>query len=275
MSDFSSFIKAVRENADLSLREAAGKTGISNPYLNQMENGQIHKPSTETLIKLANGYNIPYDLLLEKTGYALSNSGFDIEVLKSGSVIVIVDDNEYDIKTYIRHLTKEGFNPAGIFTAETGSEGIDAIIKNEPDCVILDYRLPDKDGLEVLSYFKTNPLRKKTSIIIITGMGNETIAVEAIKNGAADYLVKSSLTQETLANSVLFCIRNSLIRNFDNTKSNDPKNDILRLLIELKTIIADTSETAGKQDCKIIMLEKISEMEKLMAENKNCSHSVT
>ena len=58
-----------RELRKLSLREVEKATGISNPYLSQLENDKIAKPSPFFLHKLANLYEISYELLMEAAGY--------------------------------------------------------------------------------------------------------------------------------------------------------------------------------------------------------------
>lgn len=61
------FIKAQREHAQLSLRELAERTNVSNPYLSQLERG-LHEPSMRVLKAIASGLNIPIDALLARAG---------------------------------------------------------------------------------------------------------------------------------------------------------------------------------------------------------------
>ena len=62
-------LKIARELRKLSLREVELATGISNPYLSQLENNKIKKPSPHFLHKLAALYGIGYELLMEQVGY--------------------------------------------------------------------------------------------------------------------------------------------------------------------------------------------------------------
>lgn len=62
-------LRSIRETRGLTLRAVEKLTGISNAYLSQLETGKIEKPSPNYLHKLAEAYNIPYDLLMEKAGY--------------------------------------------------------------------------------------------------------------------------------------------------------------------------------------------------------------
>jgi transcriptional regulator with XRE-family HTH domain len=61
------FIRAQREQAQLSLRELADRTQVSNPYLSQLERG-LHEPSMRVLKSIASGLNIPIDAMLARAG---------------------------------------------------------------------------------------------------------------------------------------------------------------------------------------------------------------
>jgi transcriptional regulator with XRE-family HTH domain len=63
-------LRQLREIRKLSLREVEGATGISNPYLSQLENDKIKKPSPHFLYKLSNLYGVDYQLIMERAGYA-------------------------------------------------------------------------------------------------------------------------------------------------------------------------------------------------------------
>lgn len=131
--------------------------------------------------------------------------------------LLIVDDSPEDREAYMRHLKKdvEGSNRSNysISAGETGQQGIQLCNDENPDCILLDYLLPDMDGLEFLSIIKEKGY--PGAIIILTGQGSETLAVEAIKGGAQDYLVKNNFSSQAL-NSAIFKAVNSNER--DKTK---------------------------------------------------------
>jgi len=66
---FGAGLRIIRESKKLSLRQVEEATGISNAYLSQLENDKIKKPSPHFLHKLAQIYNIGYELLMESAGY--------------------------------------------------------------------------------------------------------------------------------------------------------------------------------------------------------------
>lgn len=106
-------------------------------------------------------------------------------------VVLIVNSASEDRKLYQRCLL-HGEHTYIFLEAATGVEGL-TLWRQQPDIVLLDYCLSDMDGLEFITRLAeaSQPL---CPIIMITGVGNESIAVQAIKSGAQDYLVKDQVT---------------------------------------------------------------------------------
>ena len=77
-----------------------------------------------------------------------------------------------------------------------------AIQQQVYELVLLDYRLPTADGLTVLAGFNTLPEDRQPAVIMLTGMGREAIAVEAMKRGAKDYLSKDNLDTTSLLRAI-------------------------------------------------------------------------
>ncbi len=107
--------------------------------------------------------------------------------------ILVVEDEEVSLKYLLRILEKEGFYVEGV---STGKEAIERIKKASYDLVLLDLRLPDVNGLELLSEIKK--LDGEIDVIIITAYGSIETAVAAIKAGASDYLTKPLEIDELL-----------------------------------------------------------------------------
>jgi light-regulated signal transduction histidine kinase (bacteriophytochrome) len=112
-------------------------------------------------------------------------------------IVLVVDDSLEDREIYRRYLEQDNKCSYTILEAETGEEGLELSTQN-PDAILLDFMLPDIDGLELLAELKAKPALKHLPIILLTGYGDETIAVKAIKSGAQDYLVKGKITSESL-----------------------------------------------------------------------------
>jgi two-component system response regulator AtoC len=99
--------------------------------------------------------------------------------------ILIIDDDALIRKTIASHLAKQGFD---VHAAEDGETGLRKYADMTPDLVLLDIRLPDTDGLEVLRRMKGRPHR--AAVLIMTAYDDMKTTVEAIKLGAFEYLVK-------------------------------------------------------------------------------------
>ena len=84
MMDLGQFLRSIREAKKLTLRFVEAKTGVSNAYLSQIENGKISKPSPIMLYKLSQFYKISYDDLMSKAGFPTSES-IQENNLESGS----------------------------------------------------------------------------------------------------------------------------------------------------------------------------------------------
>jgi len=127
--------------------------------------------------------------------------------------ILVVEDDEVDRIAVRRALKTAGILVEMAVAADCKSamEAIashcDNIIQNEKsfECVLLDYRLPDGDGLALVQ--KVRGAGLKVPLIVLTGQGDEQIAVELMKAGASDYLSKSKLSPETLSRSLRNAVR--------------------------------------------------------------------
>jgi two-component system, cell cycle sensor histidine kinase and response regulator CckA len=108
--------------------------------------------------------------------------------------VLIIDDSPEDRELYRRYLLRDREHKYQILEATLGSEGVAQWQSCQPDAVLLDYRLPDLDGLEVLAAFQDPTHPTFLPVIMVTGRGDEATAVQAMKAGAHDYLIKGQLT---------------------------------------------------------------------------------
>lgn len=112
--------------------------------------------------------------------------------------ILVVDDDPEVLGCLCYHLGEQ----FSVMTAASGSEAVRCL--SEAIClVILDYRLPDMSGIEVLKEIKRT--RPSTHVIIVTGYGDEDVAVKALRYGAMDYL-KKPFTMPELAETIRRCL---------------------------------------------------------------------
>lgn len=119
-------------------------------------------------------------------------------MLQPERTLLIVDDSPEDRELYRRYLRRNSEGAYAILNASTGQQGLELWQQHRPDAVLLDYRLPDLDGLAFLDRLRSLTQQSCLPVVIVTGQGNEAIAVQAIKAGAQDYLVKGAITVEGL-----------------------------------------------------------------------------
>jgi two-component system, sensor histidine kinase and response regulator len=118
--------------------------------------------------------------------------------------VLIVDDDQVDRMAVQRALAK-----SGIFLttteATTYAEAIDQLKTHQFDCTFVDYGLPDQNGLALVQAARR--LDIKHPLVVLTGQGDEQIAVDLMKAGATDYLTKSQISPTTLARILRNAIR--------------------------------------------------------------------
>jgi two-component system, NtrC family, response regulator AtoC len=102
-----------------------------------------------------------------------------------GKRVLIVDDEKNMRWVLGQALSGEGFDVA---EAVDGSSALDAVAEQEPDVMVLDHRMPEPDGMEVLRKVRAKGM--SFPIIMLTAHGNVATAVEAMKAGASEYLTK-------------------------------------------------------------------------------------
>ena len=119
--------------------------------------------------------------------------------------ILIIDDDRSFRKIVTRMMIRAGLK-VEITEAINCAAGVAELNKNVFDCALLDYQLPDANGIhllqEVLHFGGTS-----TPIIFVTGKGDEMIAAQALKTGALDYIPKEKLSPELLSQCIHNVIR--------------------------------------------------------------------
>jgi DNA-binding NtrC family response regulator len=107
--------------------------------------------------------------------------------------VLIVDDEERFRKTLSKLLTAQGLE---VYSAGSGDEALDLIRKHPVDIVLLDMRMPGMNGIDTLSAIKKiDPL---IEVIMLTGHASVDVAVEIMKRGGFEYLLKPCDIDELL-----------------------------------------------------------------------------
>jgi two-component system NtrC family sensor kinase len=120
--------------------------------------------------------------------------------------ILIVDDSPEDLAACRRFLSRHSAAAYTCLEAVSGTEGLALYHSARPDCLVLDFNLPDMDGLQFLAAMQAAPHPQSCPVVLLTGQGSEQIAVQALHCGAQDYVVKGDLSADllhrTIANAI-------------------------------------------------------------------------
>ena len=108
--------------------------------------------------------------------------------------LLIVDDDKSFVQRLARAMEGRGFE---VMIAEAVAEGLQHVAKSAPAFAVVDMRLADGSGLDVISALKER--RPDARAIVLTGYGNIATAVNAIKIGAVDYLAKPADADDVVA----------------------------------------------------------------------------
>lgn len=114
--------------------------------------------------------------------------------------VLIIDDSDIDRDLYKLYLSVDQNVDWHFAEAANAKDGLAAFRQSDDQLVLLDYFLPDRSGLNLLNEFKGD--RSFAPVILLTGNDSEPLAVECIKHGAQDFLVKGSITPEALRRTV-------------------------------------------------------------------------
>jgi len=112
--------------------------------------------------------------------------------------ILIIDDEPVDREIFKQYLDADRPGAFVYADAGTGKEGLRRLRDFNPDCILMDLNLPDVDGLKTVRLLHEGREMLPCAVVMLTGTGNEEIAVEAMKLGVMDYVVKGPASAHAL-----------------------------------------------------------------------------
>jgi DNA-binding response OmpR family regulator len=113
--------------------------------------------------------------------------------------ILIVEDDTMISAMYQTKLSAEGLE---VLVADNGADGLKLAAENKPDLILLDVIMPQMDGFAVLTELKENAKTKKIPVVLLTNLSTEEDQQKGKQLGAAEYIVKSSLTPDQVSDKV-------------------------------------------------------------------------
>lgn len=119
---------------------------------------------------------------------------------KKKKLILVVDDDLMLLELYRRLFATYGMN---VSVAKDGEEGLQMIIQEKPDFVILDIRMPKLDGIEVLRLIRKDEKLKRTPVLMLTNFDLEEYRKQVEQLGVVDFMVKVGIEPKQLVKRVM------------------------------------------------------------------------
>ena len=151
--------------------------------------------------------------------------------------VLIIDDSPEDRETYRRLLARRPEDSYVISEAATGTEGLRSVQEHVPDCIVLDYRLPDTDGLSLVRTLIAEC--GSVPIVFLTGAVNEELAAAALSAGVQDYLSKDRVDGDSLARSLRYAIERNRNSARINALNRELREELGRRVEELRAAHAE------------------------------------
>jgi PAS domain S-box-containing protein len=133
--------------------------------------------------------------------------------------LLLIEDNPIDARMFRHKLELAGVNLAGFRVADTLSDSFEMIKAECPDVVFLDLSITDSYGINTFRKFKASA--GNIPVIILTGNDDEQLALDALREGAQDYLLKCEVSSTLISRSIIYAIERKKIENeLLNSKAN-------------------------------------------------------
>jgi signal transduction histidine kinase len=124
--------------------------------------------------------------------------------------ILVIDDDKGDRMSCRRALKSTWGGNLRFLEADNGESGLESVERHVFSCVLLDHSLPGINGVEVLKRIRIK--HPYLPVIMIDGKGNDVVAVQSMKEGAQDYIAKSTITPQRLHRAVLMAIKHGALQ---------------------------------------------------------------
>jgi len=125
--------------------------------------------------------------------------------MSDSAKILVIDDSEDDRLLYKRCLQKSAGANYAVSETANGEDGLARIDEEAFACVLLDYSLPGRNGVEILKRIRAK--HPFVPVVMLTGLGNEMVAVAAMREGAQNYISKATIDPQALAHVIQVAIQ--------------------------------------------------------------------
>lgn len=116
--------------------------------------------------------------------------------------LLLIDDDDVD-RQQIRRALRRSMQKVELVEVGTAKEGLTLAQSEEFDCILLDYRLPDSNGLELLHQLCESSNGLASPIVMLTVVADDQLSVKSLREGATDFLTKDTMTPALLARAII------------------------------------------------------------------------
>jgi CheY-like chemotaxis protein len=173
--------------------------------------------------------------------------------------ILLIEDNPADARLIQETLTEAGGAAVDLWWAERLSTGLKQLAEAEVDVVLLDLSLPDSQGLD--TFLKLRAQAPEIPVIVVTGLDDEGLALRAAREGAQDYVLKSSASLQSLARLIRFTIeRHKILGAGQPGYAGEPSGRVLGFIgakggVGVTTVALNVAAVLARQGKRVIALE--------------------
>jgi CheY-like chemotaxis protein len=180
------FSRSLSEGENRHLLEVRDQAGLQRE-LEKLKSVQIHQWFAEVEGTIGPARNWLDGLRDEVTPVLASARELGTLAGQMRPLILLIDDDPFQQRLVMQMLDTQPFE---LICAGSGAEGLAVLRKRRPDLVLMDYALPDIDGIEATRRIKDVTQFAATPVVMITGNSEKAVVVESLNAGAADFIVK-------------------------------------------------------------------------------------
>jgi CheY-like chemotaxis protein/MinD-like ATPase involved in chromosome partitioning or flagellar assembly len=173
--------------------------------------------------------------------------------------ILLIEDNPADARLIQETLTEAGGAAVDLWWAERLSTGLKQLAEADMDVVLLDLSLPDGKGLD--TYLKLRAQAPNIPVIVVTGLDDEDLALQAAREGVQDYILKNGVGLQSLARLIRFAIeRHKIVGAGPPSPDGAPPGRILGFIgatggVGVTTVVLNVAAILARQGKSVIALE--------------------
>ncbi len=174
--------------------------------------------------------------------------------------VLLIEDNPGDARLVKEMLNEAGHGSFNLACVEQLESGLEHLAKEKTDVILLDLNLPDSQGLN--SFIKIYNRRKNIPIIILTGTDDEELAINAVRKGAQDYLVKSKVDGNLLVRAFLYAIERQRLQleleNFRQKEQQEREEKLKEYSEQLEEMVEKRTKELKEAQEELIRQEKLT-----------------